>query len=379
MAQAEWERLDMPALDLLYDALPHTWQDRLYERWARKAERAFEAGKDPQESFFSRHSEVYGDAVATGKLAYDSNREYAAQNEPMRASIDVDRLNGVQFAGVLHHPSEQTAHQIMTRGYLAKKADELGVVSKQMIAAIERIGEENQRDWEKYAKEHEKTWEPSAEMDAAMALSREPDEISKQMAELRTWFEFDEIEMRNTYENNVNNGIAPEQTTKEWIADYEKWEKEASRDPRDITAWGVVDHVKNSEHRQVAFSLEEMNYSLGKSEQGYHYALNEFTTMAPDREGHWSEPFPTLEDAEHHAKVELEHAVAPRDYGAEMAAWDWDKIQEETEIAEADEIHEREDQLARSERAEPEWDGSRGHGIYPSEHELEDDQGELGL
>jgi hypothetical protein len=208
----------------------HTaWQDRLYERWARKAERAFEAGKDPQESFFSRHSEVYGDAVATGKLAYDSNREYEAKNEPMRASIDVDRLNGVQFAGVLHHPSEQTAHQIMTRGYLSQKADELGVVSKQMIAAIERIGEENQRDWEKYAKEHEKTWEPSAEMNAVMAMSKEPDEISKQMAELKTWFDFDDTKMRNIYEDNVNRGQSPEQTTQEFIEDFERHEKKEPR------------------------------------------------------------------------------------------------------------------------------------------------------
>jgi hypothetical protein len=74
----------------------------------------------------------------------------------------------------------------------------------------------------------------------------------------------------------------------------------------------------------VPFSLETLNYSIGKSESGYHYAINEFSTMAPDREGHWSEPFATLEAAEDEARdvisseVKLSKSIHAMD--EEMAA-----------------------------------------------------------
>lgn len=117
------------------------------------------------------------------------------------------------------------------------------------------------------------------------------DRIQKEMDKLP--FEPDQG-TKEIYEANLREGKAPEQTTKEMVAAFDRWELLHS-DP--------ITYVKNSEAERLPYGNgEEISYSIGKSADGYHYAINEWAVFGPDREGAWSKAFATIEIAEGHAR-----------------------------------------------------------------------------
>jgi hypothetical protein len=99
----------------------------------------------------------------------------------------------------------------------------------------------------------------------------------------------------------INNEV-PERTADQMIeADFVRVEEAQCEEH---SAYGSVKRLRNSDAIRENDGTE-LTYSMGKSDGGYHYAINEWPTVGPDREGTWSEQFKTAAAAEREANAAM--------------------------------------------------------------------------
>ena len=131
--------------------------------------------------------------------------------------------------------------------------------------------------------------------------------------------------VRNHFAQQAARGISPAETHKEMWDDYEAWV--ANQEP--------IKHVKNGGLVKDKSDGTEYNYSIGKSDVGFHYSINEWPLVGHDREGEYSiKAYPTLEEAERAAQDNMPDL---RDYAAECQeaiARTWERDQDEIELDE---------------------------------------------
>jgi hypothetical protein len=141
-------------------------------------------------------------------------------------------------------------------------------------------------------------------------MKRMPDAISRRVYDRAFAYEADRLLDGPT--SPPNNIVTRSEWFKGVTSDVESaWDKHVAASEREPTIWGNMERIGNSEAaaRNYDGHGTELNYSLGKSDKGYHYAINEWPTVGPDREGSWSQPFDTLERAEGRAKEEIRDAM----------------------------------------------------------------------
>jgi hypothetical protein len=159
-------------------------------------------------------------------------------------------------------------------------------------------------------------------------------------------------------------------------ADFVRWEEAQSEEH---SRYGSVKRLRNSDAIRENDGTE-LTYSIEKSDGGYHYAINEWPTVGPDREGTWSEPFKTAAEAEREANVAMCREYGPGEGNVlqdarETEEDDPNRLEHEQSTAAGTWSGDRGAELERLNRSEQTY-GERPLD-EPPERGIEDDEEEL--
>lgn len=262
---------------------------------------------------------IYNHAPTTIQNWIDGRREDA---EIRGFLTDLERKQAIEKAYLPHDQTEAVDNILGVP--LADRS-----IIEEIIQGDDRdyAAETGKTDWDAISEEIEaedyvdqdretEKWLLSAAERAERGIERSADDLERDDADEN---------VRNHFAQQAARGISPAETHKEMWDDYEAWV--ANQEP--------IKHVKNGGLVKDKSDGTEYNYSIGKSDVGFHYSINEWPLVGHDREGEYSiKAYSTLEEAERAAQDNMPDL---RDYAAECQeaiARTWERDQDEIELDE---------------------------------------------